>query len=139
MATAGLAGRKASLAVMAASSSATTTVLAEVRSYKFSVTADQIDATSNDSSGWKEVIPGRRGFTLDIAAILANTDAEQTTLVKALSSGTKKFFVLTPATSITQKYKFWGDIKSYDVDIKENDVQLKNFSIEGTRALTYTT
>lgn len=138
MATAGIAGRKASLAVMAASSSATTTVLNEVRSYKFSVTADQIDATSNDSSGWKEVIAGRRSFTLDIASILANTDVEQSTLVKALSSGNKRFFVLTPATAITQKYKFWGNIKSFDVDIKENDVQLRNFSVEGTRALVYT-
>ena len=138
MATAGTAGRKATLAVMAASSSATTTLLAEVRSYKLAVTADQIDATSNDSSGWKEIIPGRRSFTLECAAINANTDTEQNGLIKALSSGTKRYFILTPATANTQKYKFWGNIKGFDVDIKENDVALRNFSVEGLRSLTYT-
>lgn len=144
MATQAIQGRKGTLAVMSASSSATTTLVAEVKDYKFSVTQDIIDATSNDSSGWKEGISGVRNWSLDIGAILAYKDTEQTTIRKALSSGTLRFFILTPTTkgstggSVTQKYKGWGNIKGYDVSSNQNAAWLANFSVEGTRALVYT-
>ena len=138
MATQAIAGRKATLAVMAASSAATTTLLAECKSFKLTVTEDSIDATSNDSSGWKEVIPGRRGWKLDVQAIDAFTDAEQAGLRKALSSGTTRYVVLTPATAKTQKFKGWVNVTGYEIDIKENDAILANFSAEGVRSLKVT-
>lgn len=137
MATKAIQGRKASLSIQSASSGAAVLV-AEAKNYKFSVTDTLIDVTSNDSSGWKESIEGPRSWSMDAQALHISTGAALVAIHKALSSGTLRYVVLTPATAKTFKLKGWVNVKSWDIAGDQQDAWLTNFSVEGTRALVIT-
>ena len=87
MATAAITGRKAFIrASTAAASTATSsqTALAELQNYTLTITADSIDVTSHDSSGWKETLTGIRSFSWSADLIHISTGAGQGALRAAL-------------------------------------------------------
>lgn len=136
MATAGMAGRIGFLGI-SATSTGTSSEVGEVRNWSIDVTQDNIDASSNDSSGWNEFLAGQRGWQLTAQSVYAR-EADQNLLRESLSSAATRFFTLHPATSATQKWTGTGRIASYKVGGDYNNVVLFDFVVQGTAALTYT-
>ena len=135
MASVAVAGRIAFVGV-AATSTGVLAEIGEVRNWSVDVTQNQIDVTSNDSSGWVENIAGIRGFTMSWDAIYARTDAEQVLLRKSLSSGTIRFFSIRPTTASAALWSGNGFVESYKVSGAYTDATLHSMVIRGTRSLT---
>lgn len=137
MATAAQAGRVGFLGI-AATSTGTSAEVGEVRQWAIDVTQDNIDASSNDSSGWNEFLAGQRGWQITAQALYAREN-EQVLLRESLSSAATRFFTLQPSTAVTAKWTGTGRVASYRVGGTHNDVVLFDLVIQGTAALTYTT
>lgn len=138
MATGGIAGRRGFFGI-AATSSGTASKVGEVRSWSVNPTAAMIDMTNNDSSGWEEVIPNNRAWTMSAAAIYLSAEVDQVLLRETLSSGTSRHFTIRPTTSASALWRGTGYITSYTVEGTHDGPALFNVEIKGTRAFTYTT
>lgn len=136
MATAGMAGRLGFLGI-AATSTGTSAEVGEVRNWAIDVSQNNIDASSNDSSGWNEFLAGQRGWQITAQAVYAR-ESEQNLLRESLSSAATRYFTLHPATSASQKWVGTGRIASYRVGGSHDGVALFDMVIQGTAALTYT-
>lgn len=138
MATQAQAGRIGFLGI-AATSSGTSLEVGEIRDWSIAVEQNMIDASSNDSSGWNEQIPGQRGWSVTIGGIYARTDLEQVTLRESLSSAATRYWTVRPTTSASALWRGTGYVENYSVSGNTNDVVVSDFTIRGTRALVYTT
>lgn len=138
MATAGVAGRIGFLGVIA-TSSGTHGEVAEIRNFNLTIDQAQIDASSNDSSGWNEFLAGQRGATLTAEAVYARTDAEQVMIREALSSGVIRNWLLRPTTSASALWRFNGYVENYSISGSYDNITVTNFSVRASRAVTYTT
>lgn len=138
MATAGIAGRRGFFGV-AATSSGTSTRVGEIRDFEVNPTMSPIDATSNDSSGWEEIIQGNRAWTMTAEAIYLSANASQVLIRETLSSGATRHFTIRPTTGGTALWRGTGFVTSYNVRGTQDGVQLTNVQIKGTRAFVYTT
>lgn len=137
MATAAVAFRKCFIG-FAATSSGTAAEVAEVRNARLVTAHRPINATSNDSSGWDEIIDGQKTWSLTGEALHARTDAEQKALVQALTTPGTKYWTVQPSTSQTHKYNGTAYVTGYEVGGATDDATVLNFSIQGTRALAFT-
>lgn len=138
MATGGIAGRRGFFGI-AATSSGTAGKIGEVRNWEVNPTMAPIDATSNDSSGWEEVIQGNRAWTMTAEAIYLGSNANQVQLRETLSSGATRHFTIRPTTSASALWRGTGYVTSYTVGGTHDNIILTNVQIKGTRAFTYTT
>ena len=138
MATQAVAGRIAFLGY-AATSSGTAAEIAEVRNFTLNTEQAQIDASSNDSSGWNENLAGQRGWSAQFESVYARTDTEQVALRKSLSSGTVRYFQLRPSTAQNALWKGYAFVENYSIGGSYDNIVLFNMTLRGTRALTYTT
>lgn len=136
MATGGMAGRTAFLGI-AATSTGTSAEVGEVRNWAIDVTQNNIDVSSNDSSGWNEFLAGQRGWQITGQAVYAR-ETEQNLLRESLSSAATRYWTLHPATSATQKWTGTGRMASYRTGGSYDGIALFDFVIQGTAALTYT-
>ena len=137
MATGAIAGRIGFLGI-AATSTGTSAEVGEIRNWNIEVNQAQIDCTSNDSSGWNEVIAGIRNWRITAEAMYAREN-EQVLLRESLSSAATRFFTVHPSTAVTAKWTGTGRIESYTVGGTHDGAALFNMVIAGTAALTYTT
>ena len=138
MATQAVAGRIGFMAI-SATSTGTAAEIAEIRGWNLQVTRADIDATSNDSSGWHEGVAGIAGWTATFNAVYARTDNEQVLLRESLSSAATRFYTLQPTTAQSAKWTGTGRLTQYDVGGTHDGIALFNCSVVGTGALTYTT
>lgn len=138
MATQAIAGRIGFLGI-AATSSGTSLEVGEIRNWSIALTQNMIDASSNDSSGWNEHIPGQRGWSVNLNAIYARTDLEQVTLRESLSSAATRYWTIRPSTAQTALWRGTGYVENYSVGGQTDDAVVTDMVIRGTRALTYTT
>lgn len=138
MATQAIAGRIGFLGI-AATSSGTSLEVGEIRDWSIAVEQNMIDASSNDSSGWNEFIPGQRGWSITIGGVYARGDLEQVALRESLSSAATRYYTVRPSTAQTQLWRGTGYVENYSVSGNTNDATLSDFTIRGTRALVYTT
>lgn len=146
MATAALTGRLARIrASTAAASTATTsqTALAELQNYTLTVSADTIDVTSHDSSGWKETLTGIRSWTWSADVVYLSTGGGQGALRSNLVTGAGPTIPLNitflQTTTLTAK-KWQGKTRltSFELSHGTNDSILGKMSGVGTAALTRT-
>lgn len=138
MATQAITGRIGFLGI-AATSSGTSLEVGEIRDWSIAVEQNMIDASSNDSSGWNEHIPGQRSWSVTIGGVYARTDLEQVTLRESLSSAATRYWTVRPTTSASQLWRGTGYVENYSVSGNTNDAVVSDFTIRGTRALVYTT
>jgi predicted secreted protein len=138
MATQAITGRIGFVA-MAGSSTGTLAEIGEVRNYALNVTHREIDATSNDSSGFDEFIDGQKGWELTCEALYARTDAEQKALRQALISGASKYFQLRPSTAVAANWRGHGYVRNFGIQGAHDGAVVANFEMKGTRAVTYST
>jgi len=138
MASGAVAGRYADITIAATSTSAAT-ALAEAQSWEVNVNQDLIDATSFDSGGNADFIPGRRSFTVRIGALYVSSDADQNVLREALSSGATRWVSLYPTTAAGTRWQGTVFTQTYSVGAGgDNDPHLFNVTLQSRGGLVYT-
>lgn len=142
MATAAIAARAGLIALSTGTSASSTEAIAELRNIRLRVTNNQIDASSNDSSGWDEFILGQRGWTATAESLYATSSGNLYHLwVEAVEDGTAMAFRFMPSTasSATQNWSGSAYIEDYDIGGDTAGLFMNNVTIRGNGALTYST
>lgn len=89
MATNSISGQKARLRSRLSTSTGAFNDLGELRDYTLSAEMSEIDATSHQSSGWREIIPGMRAWSWTADSLYVDDDTGQDQLRDALSGDSK--------------------------------------------------
>lgn len=144
MPTAALAARSGLIALSTGASASSTDYIAELRDIRLQVRRDQIEATSNDSSGWAEFIQGTASWTGTFGALYVPSSANVQFVVRNfLSSGSTSYlaFLFQPSTAASNTYAWTGTavIRDYDLGGETNGAFMTNGSIQGSGALTFST
>lgn len=135
MATSALAGYKAVLALSTSTSGAVTKI-AELRDYTMSVEHAEIDATSHDSSGDREIIAGTGSWngTAELLTVIA--DATQKAAFDLLTARTKVDAEFYPTGSSSDGF-FNGQMffTGFDMSAPNDDALATSISFAGTGVL----
>lgn len=108
----------------------------ELRNYNLDISANMIDATSNDSGGWEESIVGRKSWTASAEYFHIFADAAQTTLLNGILNNTLLTFEFQPqAGSGKPKYTGSGYLSDWKHNPTENAALLVNVSIKGSGSI----
>lgn len=139
MATGGFAGYTGIIKFSTSTGSSLAT-LAEMREFSITVTHGPFDATSHDSSGWREKVKGIREWTGSAEHVYVDDNATQEALFNALSGGTKVDIAAYPVGSSSGSH--WtgsGFITNWELSSPNEDIHLTNVDFEGTEAIALTT
>ena len=136
MATNSLAGYKALLTISTASGQAKTR-LAELRDYTMTLEHAEVDATSHDSSGTREVIAGTDNWTGSAELLHVQAEATHKELFDVLAGKVKVDFEFAPTGSTADgSYSGSGFITNFELGAPNEDALNSNVSFVGTGALT---
>ena len=136
MATASIAGYKGIFKFSTAAGGGNS-ALGELRSFNLSVEHAEIDATSHDSSGDREVIAGVGSWGGTAEALHIQTDTEHQELFDVLVNRTKVDFEWFPTGSSGDGYYSGsGYFTSWDLASPNDDALATNVALVGTGALT---
>ena len=136
MATSGIAGYKGIFKSSTAAGQAET-ALGELRSFSLSVEHAEIDATSHDSSGDREVIAGTGSWSGSAEALHLQSDTEHTELYDVLVARTKVDFEWFPTGSSGDGYYSGsGYFTSWELASPNDDALAVNIGLVGSGALT---
>lgn len=136
MATQAIAGYNALLYV-STDGGTTYNPIGELKDVTLTVKQDAIDATSHDSAGWKEFIPGVSEWTAKAEALYIDANATQDAVFNALINKTILKFRLTPKTgSGLEKFEGSGIITDWELAGPNTAAAAVSISIQGTGALT---
>lgn len=139
MATSAIAGFNARVSISADGGSSYQ-VIGEARDATLSISQNEIEATSFDSAGWSEYIPGLKEWSVDIEALYIPTNVAQENLFDALVNGTTLKIKLLPKTG-TGNTCYEGDVfvSSWEINPTPDDAVSVSVSFRGTGLLeTYT-
>jgi predicted secreted protein len=111
--------------------------IGEVNDMTLSIKADDMEATSFDSVGWKEFIPGLKEWEADTEALYLYANAGQDALYSALVAGSVLKIRLLPKVGTGNK-GYQGDafITEWEFNNKVDDVVSLSASFRGTSSLT---
>lgn len=139
MATASIAGYSGF--VYAGASTGTPAKIAELREWTLSMEMSEIDATSHDSSGAREVIGGITNWSGSAEYLYAGDNASQKALHTLLSGRTASDFYFYPAGTSSEFpiYTGSGYVTSWEVSGPNEDALAASVDFVGTAALTQTT
>ncbi len=111
--------------------------IGELRNFELNESAAMLDATSVDSSGWEESIPGRKSWTGSAEAFYLDNNTAQNAVRTGLTAGTLLSFVFYAKTgSGLNKWSGSGYIQDFKLNPGENQAVMINISIKGSGALT---
>ncbi len=147
MATASVPGFRAKLSLATSSSGGTVVAFGELKEFTLTVAGGALDATSKDSAGWKENLPGLREWSGSGSGLylLETTDVGQTALYNALTGLFPVYVELKEANSsmagsmgITnvQLWKGMGVVTGFDIESPLDGPAGAKIAIKGTAALT---
>lgn len=136
MATSAIAGYKGVLALSTAAGG-TVTEVGEIRNFNLSVEHAEIDATSHDSSGDREVIGGVGSWSGTAEWLHVQADVEQIEAYDVLVGRTKIDMEFYPTGSSGDGY-YSGDgfLTGWELASPNDDAAAANISFVGTGALT---
>lgn len=139
--TAAITGRKGFLSLSSVSSTAAVTKMGALENWTINQNRPTIEATSFDSSGYEETVPGILGYTVSATLFSYSSDAQQIKARKAISAATpfKVYYSLYPTTAATFKYRGAGYIQDVSLKGGTKDVVMFDLTLKGTGALTMTT
>ena len=141
MATISIAARAGVLALSTGTTASSTDVLAELRNIRIRLTHGQIDASSNDSSGWDEFIRGNRGWTFTADWLYATSSGMASRVfADAIINDyavAARFFPTT--ATYTHNYAGTAHITDFELAGDTNGLFVNSLSGQGTGAITYTT
>lgn len=116
-----------------------------ITNVSFSVMADEVEVTNNDSTGaWKEFLMGNRTGTFSFTCVAGaeygtGKDAAQVALVDALfaASMATAAFIYYPAGNTTNyyKYSFSGYVQQFDHNASNNERNEISFTIRVSGAV----
>lgn len=143
MATAAIGSRLGVIALSTAASAGGTNAIAELRNCTVRVSRDMIDVTSNDSSGWRNIITGTASWSATAEALYVPSTVDAGYLTRnALSSASSMSFLFMPSTAASGTYAYTGTahIGSWEIaGTDPNGAFAFNVQIEGHDALTFST
>lgn len=136
MATSSVAGYKGIFKASTAAGGAKT-ALGELRNFTLSVEHAEIDATSHDSSGDREVIAGIGSWSGSAELLHLQSDAEHIETFDVLVNRTKVDFEWFPTGSSGDGYyQGSGYFTGWELAAPNEDALATNLSLVGTGALT---
>lgn len=135
MATSAIAGFAARVSI-STNNGTSFTMIGEARDATLNISQNEIDATSFDSAGWSEFIPGLKEWTVDIEALYVENNAGQSALYDALVNGDKVQIRLLPQNG-TGNTGYEGDafVTSWEINPTPDDVVAVSVSFRGTGVL----
>lgn len=136
MPTAAIPGFNAVLAISTDGGSVYNTI-GELKDFTLTIEHNLINATSKDSAGWEEMIPGLKKWSISGGALYLNANAGQDAAYDALVNGTKIKLRMRPRVS-TGWDQYVGDayIDNWEIANPLDDAVAVNVSATGTGALT---
>lgn len=136
MATSALAGYKGFISLSTASG-ASKTRIAELRDYTMSVEHAEIDATSHDSSGDREIIAGTGSWSGSAELLSVIADTEQQELYDVLVARTLVDIEFAPTGSTGDgTFSGSGFVTGFDMGAPNDDALNTSLSFQGSGALT---
>ena len=136
MATSSIAGYKGVFGFSTAAGGAIT-LLGKLRNFNLSVEHAEIDATSHDSSGDREVVAGTGSWSGTADYLHIQADAEHQELFDVLVARTKVDFEFHPTGSSSDGYYSGsGYFNSWELAAPNDDALGANLALVGTGALT---
>jgi len=145
MATASIPGFKASLYVAATSDAGVFQKFGEIKDFTLQVAGGALDATSKDSAGWKEFLPGLRewGASGSGLYLLESSNVGQVSAWAALTQGNllSVVFYEGSSASITggttwQKYTGSVVITGFDIESPLDGAAGMKIAFKGTGPIT---
>ena len=111
-------------------------LIGEARDATLSISQNEIEATSFDSAGWSEYIPGLKEWSVDVEALYIPTNVGQENLFEALVDGTLLKIKLLPKTG-TGNLGYEGDVfvSSWEINPTPDDAVSVSVSFRGTGLL----
>jgi predicted secreted protein len=108
-------------------------LIGEARDATLSISQNEIEATSFDSAGWSEYIPGLKEWSVDVEALYIPTNVGQENLFEALVDGTLLKIKLLPKTG-TGNLGYEGDVfvSSWEINPTPDDAVSVSVSFRGT-------
>ena len=140
MATASLTGRLATIRLSTASTATTSqTAIAELKDYTLTVNRAEIDVTSHDSSGFKEVLSGIADWAWTADVLYLSTQASQADARDALLNSQLVNITFKQTTANASK-KFQGKMRmtQFTVGHPTNDAVVGTMAGVGHGTLTRT-
>jgi TP901-1 family phage major tail protein len=115
--------------------------VAELREWTVTTEMSEIDATSHDSSGYREVIAGIRSWSGSAEYLFVAAATNQTQLHDILVGGTKGDFEFYPAGSSATFPIYTGEayMTSWEISGPNEDAIAASIGFVGTGVLTQTT
>jgi predicted secreted protein len=116
------------------------TAIGEVRDATLSISQEEIEASSFDSGGWKEFIPGMKEWEFESEALYLYGDAGQDNVYNVLVNGTTAKWRFIPKTGTGNKgYQGDGFVTSWETNSAVDDAVSVSISLRGSGQLnTYT-
>lgn len=131
-----LAGYKALMTLSTATGQSKTT-LAELRDYSLSVEHAEIDATSHDSSGDREIIAGVGSWSATADVLHVQTEETVQEAVDVLLGRTKIDMEFIPTGSSSDgTFSGSGYLTNYELGAPNEDALNASVSVQGSGALT---
>lgn len=114
--------------------------IGEVRDTTLSISQDEIEATSFDSAGWMEYLPGMKEWEAETEALYLYANVGQDALYNALVNGsTIKLRLLPKAGTGNKGYEGNAFVTKFEVKNATDDAVVLSASFRGTGPLnTYT-
>lgn len=139
MASAAIAGYTGK--VWAGPSTGSVQEVAEIRNYEISIEQTELDATSHDSSGQREILLGVRSWSGSAEYLFAANTSSQTQLHALIVDGTKGTFYFYPNASSSSYPIYYGDayVSSWSLAGPMDDPTVNNIEFMGTGTLTQQT
>lgn len=137
MATSSVAGYRGLLKLSTSSTGGSLTAIAELRNFSIKYDRPELDATSHESSGFREVIAGSANWTATADYLTVQTNTTQKNAYDLLYNQTKVSGEFIPTGSSSDGY-YTGScyVTSWDLGAPHDGVTASNISIVGTGALT---
>ncbi len=135
MATSAIAGFNAQVSI-SVDGGTSYQVIGEARDATLSISTNEIEATSFDSGGWNEYIPGLKEWNVDVEALYIPTNIAQENLWDALVNGTSLKIKLLPKTG-TGNIGYTGGVfvTSWEINPTPDDAVSVSVSFRGTGEL----
>lgn len=139
MATSAIAGFNAQVFI-STNGGSTYTAIGETRDATLSITNNEIESTSFDSSGWMEVIGGLKEWEVSTESLYVYSNAGQSALYSSFVAGTSvKIRILPKNTAGLTGYVGDAIINSWEINMVPDDVISLSVGFKGTGTLaTYT-
>lgn len=146
MATASIPGFKATMYLATSSSGGTARKLGELKDFTITLAGGAMDATSKDSAGWKENLPGLKEWSGSGSAqyLMESADVGQEEAYTALTGGYPIYVWLKQMTTAagtggTQVWKGSAVVTGLDVESPLDGAAGYKVSLKGTATLTKAT